>query len=325
MRKATLLIAIFFNCFLTSLSFSYFHLIQRERRMSTSLDAKSNSQIGIAHVGNSIQYYNDCPRLLEHMLRTRYDSVFQDSCLRGGATLSSLLVKGNGMARKFGSPTAKRPDGTFDIGSPTVRDLLSSGRVDVVVVNDHTQWPVREDSKRESIEVLKKSYLPLFAEAGSPEVILLMTAAYRKEAKGSGDLGTYDEFTAKLKEGYTEYQGLIPNSKIAPVGLAFQRAKQELPSNDEGRFSWETLYAIDDFHPSPHGTLLEAFVLYITIVGAAPPKYDSKWWATARYFQPSDEQPLPLPTNEEASILWKLACQVCGVDVDGGSGILSEL
>jgi hypothetical protein len=65
---------------------------------------------------------------------------------------------------------------------------------------------------------------------------------------------------------------------------------------------------------STHGTFLEANVLYCTIVGKRPPAYDNTWWRTARYMQPPDVEPLPLPTNEEAGLLTDIACKVCGLE-----------
>ena len=65
--------------------------------------------VSIAFCGNSMLYFNDSPRLLELVI-TIFQSntkVIQDSCLRGGATLSSLFEHGNGMATKFKTTPAK--------------------------------------------------------------------------------------------------------------------------------------------------------------------------------------------------------------------------
>jgi hypothetical protein len=51
-------------------------------------DNDTTSIIRVAHIGNSIQYYNDCPRLLQQLLEERFQKfVVQDSCLRGGAVV----------------------------------------------------------------------------------------------------------------------------------------------------------------------------------------------------------------------------------------------
>eukprot|EP00934_Nitzschia_sp_Nitz4_P006656 Nitzschia sp. Nitz4//scaffold76_size158648//8356//9309//NITZ4_002527-RA/size158648-processed-gene-0.225-mRNA-1//1//CDS//3329557788//6646//frame0 len=307
-------VALMLDFLLSSYSFSLFHPVEKApaNQLHTVSVGHADS-ISIVHMGNSIQYYNDNPRLLEHMLKTHYKSVTQDSCLRGGANFTSLWEEGNGMEDKFNSTAALLPDGSYDIGSPTVEALLSKGHIDFAVMNDYTQNPAREETRNNSIEALKEYYIPLFEKIGSPTVVFLMTFAYREPEKGSETLGTYDEFVAKLYEGYKEYQKHVPDSKVAPVGLAFQRARQKYPPNDQGNFSWEDLYAIDNVHPSPKGSLLEAYVLYATIVDQAPPEYDPSWWDTARYFQPPDQPPLPFPTEKEASLLWELAVEVCNV------------
>ncbi|CAJ1962068.1 unnamed protein product [Cylindrotheca closterium] len=292
--------------------------------------------VAIAHIGNSIQYFNDCPRMLEHMMNQRYD-VTQDSCLRGGANVTGLFEKGNGMRNKFATPAALKPDGTYDIGSPTVEALLSSSppdaeesKWDYVIINDHTQAPVREANKTESIQTFQEKYIPLLdSNNKNATVILLMTAAYKSPAKNSSDLGDFDNFTKSLVDGYAEYATLFSNAKIAPLGLAYQYIREhnqrandptttsEAPS---AVVSWEALYAPDDFHPSPHGTYLEACLLYCTITGQEPPEYQVGWWSTARYMQPPTVQPpMPLPTVEEADYLKKVASHLCNIAPAAGA------
>jgi hypothetical protein len=265
--------------------------------------------IAVAHLGNSIQYFNDCPRFLEHMLNEKYAFVTQDSCLRGGANVTGLYTKGNAMQEKFATPNAKKADGTYDVGSPTVVDLLApENKWDYVVINDHTQAPVRIEIKNESIHTFKEHYIPLIGNETT--VILLMTAAYKAPVNNSTDLGGFDHFTELLVKGYAEYATLFQNVKIAPLGLAFQYIKH----HPGGVVEWEKLYAPDDFHPSPHGTYLEASILYCTITGEQPPEYNHLWWKTARYMQPPAVQPpMPLPTEQEAEFLREVASMVCNI------------
>ena len=298
---------------------NFLPLVSKAELVSTSRQDKSSddtheSTIRVAHLGNSIQYYNDFSRLLGHLLKKRYHNVIQDSCLRGGATLTSLAEKGNDMAQKFHSPAALRSDGSFDIGSPTVADVLSQ-KWDFVIMNDYTQGPARNDTKTKSIDTLQSIYLPQLSDSDGSlptTVIFLMTAAYRKPAKHSSELGSFDEFTAKLEVGYAEYQALVPGSKVAPGGLAYQHIHQHYP------IVWKGLYAHDNFHPSPHGTLLFAYIVFSIITDSVPPlEYSYEWWQTARYMQPPEEDPLPLPTVEEAKFLRQIACLVCGFASNG--------
>lgn len=258
--------------------------------------------VSVAHLGNSIQFYNDGPRLLQHMLKLKYPSVAQDSCLHGGANVTRLYEEGNAMEEKFATPSAKLPDGTFDIGSPNVKDLLTERAWDYIVINDHTQAPAREGNRTASIQTLKDHYAPLVGDA---TVILLMTPAYKSPVKNSTDLGDFDHFTGLLEEGYQAYAPLFPKSKIANFGLGYKYIKDNYPLS-----FWERLYAPDDFHPSPHGTYLQASILYCTITGEHPPtSYHRSWWTSARYLDP----PMKIPSAEEAEFLREIAGIMCGL------------
>ena len=336
----------------------------------------SSSSIHVAHIGNSIQYYNDCPRLLERMLRaTAFAStlplgggnddddnkdldldkldldkldldldllVHQDSCLRGGATLTSLWRDGNGMLRKFSSrPKSKVPlpsANNNDIGAPTVRDLLLNKNKhknnknndddddshtppnkywDFIVINDHTQSPVRDERKEESKIALENEYLPTIVQGMKQKqsnsdssatttsaiipitttttttittsVVFVQTAAYKSPViNDSSDLGSFDDFTNSLIQGYDEYVDLVKGyndrlqqqqqqqqhkenanaitvhlkATLAPLGIAYRMIRQQ------NYDMWsKLLYANDDFHPSPHGTLLQACLLHCIVSG----------------------------------------------------------
>lgn len=267
-------------------------------------NGKDSESISIAHLGNSIQFYNDCPRLLQHMLQYKYQKVEQNSCLKGGANVTRLFNVGNGMEEKFNTSNALLEDGTYDIGAPTVTDLLQEKEWDYVVINDHTQGPVRDVNRTASMETLETKYLPLISNHST--VILLMTAAYRAPAKHSGDLGGFDKFTELLDEGYHQYESIFPKASIAPFGLAYKHIR-----DNYGKQYWNQLYAPDDFHPSPFGTYLEASVLYCTITGEMPPtEYDETWWSNSRYLDP----PMPFPSQNDAAILREVAGIVCGIE-----------
>ena len=270
----------------------------------------SSQEIKVGFLWNSIQYYNDSPRLLEQMLLSKFERVKQDSCLRGGATFTSLWNEGNGMHHKF---TSKNPDS--DIGSPTVEELLRSNPWDFVVMNDYTQGPARKKSRERSAKALEEHYSPLLAHCNATPV-LLQTAAYRNPVKGSEDLGSVEEFTKKLEEGYQSYAEvlakLLPSHQepiVAPVGRAFF----EIHQTDVDL--WNKLFYVDDHHPSPHGTWLQACIVYCVIVGESPPPYNQYWWNQSRYMMPDVQ--LDVPDEEDAETLRQIAIQVCGLDVDG--------
>jgi hypothetical protein len=272
-----------------------------------------DDKISIAFIGNSILYFNDCPRLVQHMLQQRFGTVIQDSCLRGGATLPSLLEKGNGMKDKFQTLPAVKADGSHDIGAATVKDLLAQ-KWDFVILNDYTQAPVRQETKQATLDALRDTYSKLIQQSGATPVFL-ETFAYRyPDMKGTKDLGDFIGFSERLAAGYVEYAEtmteLLPETpcRIAKAGQAFQWL---FTYNHD---LWEKLFSWDDFHPSPHGTWLEACCIYCAVVNEAPPILDSQWWEAARRMQPSIEKPMPLPTERESEELRRVACFVSGVN-----------
>mmetsp|Transcript_14772 Transcript_14772/g.43140 ORF Transcript_14772/g.43140 Transcript_14772/m.43140 type:complete len:350 (-) Transcript_14772:353-1402(-) len=294
-------------------------------------EAKAASHVSVAFLGNSIIYYNDTPRFLAYLRNAAAGGgmpvITQDSCLRGGASLVSLLTDGNGMGVKFGTPNSERPDGTHDIGAPTVEALLAAednkGRDvkwDFVVMNDYTQAPARTELRRASLDALVRDYVPMFLSTGVTPVFLV-TAAYCEPVNNSEDLGGVEEFTAKLMEGYEEYAAvvgkLLPASQrpvVAPVGLAFLHVYRE------DRDMWRKLFHTDHFHPSPHGSYLQACVLHRCIFGELPPEEmvlssgagPGELWdrAKARVMQPAGTPPLQRPTAQEAAYLREVAGRV---------------
>ena len=191
-----------------------------------------SEKIRLAFVGNSIQFVNDCPTLLGNMMKhnERYKSVTQDACLQGGATLISL-IEGSTCMSEFVSESSVLEglkDDTKDVLLlQSTEKLLKQEKWDYVIMNDQTQYPARQELRDKTVKILKKRYVPLIDE--STTVIFLMTAAYKTTITGpinnSKDLGTFDQFTELLQEGYQEYRNIFPNSKIAPFGIAYQYIK----------------------------------------------------------------------------------------------------
>ena len=230
----------------------------------------------------------------------------------------TLWEKGNGMEGKF------PPD---DVGAASVPELFQDAAFDFVIMNDHTTAPARLETRKASKEILTESYLPLILEknkAVTTTVLFIQTAAYSKPSmRKTEDLGDYDNFTSKLQDGYQEYAELLNklsaerqqrvSAAVAPVGQAYQWLKQHEPD------LWKRLYVQDDFHPSAHGTWLQACVLFCCMTKKAPPSYQVDFWSRARYRQRLDQEELPLPTEEEASILRKVACEICNVPSDPSS------
>ena len=135
---------------------------QRQRQQHR----RCNGGARVAFLGNSIQYYNDCPRFLTNLSNGAIS--FQDSCLRGGATLVSLWEKGNGMGCKFATKNAEMvvmttkkkedqdgkqfvgPVVNYDVGSPTVPDLLRCDNVKAIEFVDSSSVVAARKSDEEA-------------------------------------------------------------------------------------------------------------------------------------------------------------------------------
>lgn len=282
---------------------------------TTLAECYEEEPLYIAQVGNSMQYTNDSPRLLEFLFGGPC-KLQQDSCFRSGSTIPHLWREGNGMILVFRD--------TDDRGAPDIETLLSNDRLDFVVINDHTQAPARASTRQESLETLRDDFVPLLKQHRITPVFIQTPAHKIPCIRETEDLGDYSSFTELVLEGTETYKkemdawlatGTLLNdpnpvnvtARVAPVGLAFARLHETNPD------LWNKLYDPDDFHPSPHGTLLQAYVLYITMTGNDPPtSYDPQtWWSRARYMQPLFEDPLPLPTVGDSRFLRRAAIQVC--------------
>ena len=70
----------------------------------------------VAFIGNSYQYYNDLPRLFQ-----------------------VLTVADDGRNKFSSRPASRSPGGSYDIGAPTVSDLLTArGPWDALIINDYS-------------------------------------------------------------------------------------------------------------------------------------------------------------------------------------------
>jgi hypothetical protein len=192
---------------------------------------------------------------------TTKTSCIQDSCLRGGASLSTLFEKGNGMAERFATPQALllnqqqqhqrahhhpkyNNNDNYDIGANTVPELLQSRDWDYVIMNDYTQAPARPVLAAKTRQVLRNSYAPyLRRRQRNPSssdssthrpprrVILIQTPAYRKPGiNQSDDLGDFHAMTDALAAGVQSYVDTLNNecgipAQIAPVGQAYRYLK----------------------------------------------------------------------------------------------------
>lgn len=83
---------------------------------------ESRQTVKLAIIGNSFQFVNDLPRVLEYFGNGRLQ---QDSVLHGSLNLYTMTRKGNGMGRRWNSSeTGINADGYIDYGACTMIQLL---------------------------------------------------------------------------------------------------------------------------------------------------------------------------------------------------------
>jgi hypothetical protein len=252
--------------------------------------------VSIFYVGNSILQVNQTPRFMQYLRNAAQGDQYStkwSAFLRGGKTLATLVKSG----MNFGHIP----------------------NLDYVIMNDQTQTPARAHTRYIVIKSMILDYLPMFQSSGATPVFVV-TAAYRAQVMGSADLGSVEQFTNSLAEGYEIYaaqlEQRLPASQkpiLAPVGLAYYQVHQEQPE------LWKKLFAWDSYHPSAQGTFLQCCVLYRSIFGELPPKnvavqetdqeVQNLW---KQWMNPQDRNYSP-PTIAEAEYLWEVAGRV----VDG--------
>jgi len=285
-----------------------------------------DTTIKVAFIGNSVQYFNDCPRFMEAISDNR---IIQNSCLRPSATLTGILKNGNGMGTIFNTSKALKDEGSFDIGAPDVYTLLLGDETsgyeppnwDFVVMNDRTYYPAKSYTRSKTKKTLENVYAPILEEIGATPVFIA-THAYRVPSEKVAELGNITTYTSLVLEGVKEYaevlQHYLPSDqtpRIAPVGKAFLRVWEEDPD------LWYNLFNIDDYHPSPHGTYLQGCVIYCTLFERPPlketaiPFHPADLFRNSRVMQPegwtSGGDYLPKPTYQEAEYLFNVAKRVC--------------
>mmetsp|Transcript_4730 Transcript_4730/g.6576 ORF Transcript_4730/g.6576 Transcript_4730/m.6576 type:complete len:367 (-) Transcript_4730:409-1509(-) len=269
----------------------------------------------IAFFGNSMQYYNDSPRLVELVLREIYNDTttqeLQDSFLRGGANLEELWRNSREVPSHFG---------VIDPGASSA-DALLQKEWSHVVLQDDVNFVVHPDQRTKSLQALEKLYLPVLTSHSPQPTILLLETFPQQQARmreRTARMGDYDTYADAIVEGYTSYASLIRSAglscRVIPLGRALNELRTEQPD-----FWVDHVYHTDHIHPSPHTTWLQVCLIIAMTTGRAPTVWDTdlatQWQQEARFWQHTDARGslnttfLPLPTSQEAEILRQLACR----------------
>lgn len=191
-------------------------------------------------IGNSYTYYNDLPQMVYEIAKSQKRKLSVKSVTKGGEKLSGHLT------------------------NQKLREMLTSEHWDYVVLQEQSSTPAKPTDV-----VIKESYpaaksLDSLIHIGSPKAktIFYMTWGHKygttHPIENYPMAYTYEGMQERIKTSYLEmtYRN---NAWCAPVGMAWQRVRQERPDYQ--------LYISDCSHPSRLGTYLAANVIYATLFG----------------------------------------------------------
>jgi hypothetical protein len=213
------------------------------------------SNVHLVYFGNSMLLMNDCPGVIKSMIEqvskntsllssssssvteTRSSSsssslsltnVISETCLRKGATLTSLFEKHkcnvvrdyvtithNTIIDNSTSSNSTRTQQQQQEIEQTIFTFKKDNSIyhnwDYIIMNDQSQNPARNDTRYMSIETIKRLYGPLaiMNKPGKllPIPILIQTPAYRiRGVMDTTDLGTFDNFTNSIAYGIIQYK-----------------------------------------------------------------------------------------------------------------------
>lgn len=189
----------------------------------------------ILFIGNSFTYFNDLPFILQQLAAAAGTEVYTRMVAYGGARLAQYLE-------------ADYP------GCPDAEAALAAADWDAVVLQEQSFTPYKDpDAFIASVRAWTEKIHAACSHAG---IFLYQTWSYRDGSdrlkETVPDTG-YAGFYEGLKAGY-EAAARRTGAVVVPVGTVFYRISRELPDVN--------LFAPDDFHPSPQGSLAAGMTFY---------------------------------------------------------------
>lgn len=211
--------------------------------ISFSIEAKTEGDsIRVLFIGNSYTYYHNLPQMVQKL---------------GGTVALDYRMKIAVKAITPGGCTFKR-----HLASAETQKAIKSGVWDYVVLQEQSAAPAMPTEKvtkdtypfAHSLDSLVLQYNP------KAHVIFYMTWGHKEGCQDEHDgyplIDTYEGMQHRLITSYLE-MAYNNNAWCAPVGMAWQRVRQERP--------YVQLYWPDMSHPSKVGTYLAANVIFSVI------------------------------------------------------------
>ncbi len=205
------------------------------------------------------------PRILfvgnSHTFKNKMPEMFRRLCVQQGIDPHvTVLAKGRHSLYEFLYPDGEDAE-SVRLGRE-LRRLLKKKKWDAVVLQDRSYEAVANPEKmRQAVRELDA----MVRQAGARTVLYMTWAPKKGNAsyqKHAGERGKTPD--AYLSRVWKMYAGLSATyeTALAPVGMAFRRGKEILPSI--------SLLSDDGLHASTSGSYLAACVLYATIFGKSP-------------------------------------------------------
>lgn len=196
-----------------------------EARDRAAVGAVADKPLRVLMIGNSFTSFHQMPKTLDGLGRAKSGAprLIVETATVGGATLQRHWEEGKAAAR------------------------IREGGWDFVVLQEQSRRPVDETDLMYRFAVL----LDQEVRKMGARTVLYLTWRWQDH--------TYEQRC--LDDAYFGL-GLRLGAKVAPVGPAWQRAREADPDM--------VLYSQDRYHPSPAGSYLAACVLYAALTGEEP-------------------------------------------------------
>ncbi len=191
--------------------------------------------MNILFLGNSYTYYNDMPKIFEHICREFGHDVSVDSVTHGGYSFEDFLTPGD-------------EDGELFLRK------LKENEYDIVVLQEQSVRPASSPEKFfSSLRVL----VPMIREAGAEPVLYETWGRRDGHETLEKHSWTHEQMQEKLKESYTN-AGKEFDIRVVYAGEKFHRAYR---SETGDRVFFE-----DGTHPSPLGSTIVALEFYKELI-----------------------------------------------------------
>jgi len=177
----------------------------------------------ILFIGNSHTHVNNVPALLEELANDAGRSVKTGMVTRGGESLM------------------------WHWYNPETRDAITSGKWDLVVLQELSSYPVDEPEK---MRAAATRLVTIIRQAGAEPILYMTWARQHIPEMQDGVTSTYRALGQAL------------TARVAPVGSAWRKAMDASPEL--------SLHTEDRNHANLLGSYLAACVIYATIFAESP-------------------------------------------------------